>query len=246
MDLARLCSSSKERRQRGVFVVEGLKETLRCAESGYRVEEIFFCPDLLDISLVEGLCGNVTAVSRNVYAKLAYRDSTEGVMAVVKERRLALSDIRLSENPLIAVLESVEKPGNLGAVLRTADACSLDAVLVCDPLTDIYNPNVIRASLGGVFTTQVAVCTSEDAIRWLKAGRISIFTAQLQDSLPYYDTDFRGPSAIVMGTEHDGLTDIWRKAADRHIRIPMLGRLDSLNVSVSTAVLCYEALRQRR
>ena len=143
------------------------------------------------------------------------------------------------------VLESVEKPGNLGAVLRSADAAGADAVIICDPLTDIYNPNLIRASIGAVFTRQVVAASSEDALRWLRKNNIRILTAQLQDSEWYYDEDMRGGTAIVMGTEATGLTDFWRDAADSHIRIPMLGELDSLNVSVSAAILLYEAVRQR-
>lgn len=135
--------------------------------------------------------------------------------------------------------------GNLGAVLRSADAAGADAVIVCDPATDLYNPNLIRASIGSVFTRQIAVCSSEEAIGWLKARGIRIYTAQLQDSEWYYDTDMTGGTAIVMGTEATGLTDIWRQAADAHIRIPMLGQLDSLNVSVSAAILLFEAVRQR-
>ncbi|MBR5174891.1 MAG: RNA methyltransferase [Bacteroidales bacterium] len=160
-----------------------------------------------------------------------------------KERRL--EDIKLGDNPLIVVLESVEKPGNLGAVLRSADAAGADAVIICDPLTDLYNPNLIRASIGAIFSRQVVAASSEDTISWLKANGIQILTAQLQDSSLYYDTPMTGPTAIVMGTESTGLTEIWRKAADKHIRIPMLGALDSLNVSVSAAILLYEAVRQR-
>ena len=143
------------------------------------------------------------------------------------------------------VLESVEKPGNLGAILRTAEAAGVDAVIVCDPLTDLYNPNLIRASIGGVFSVPVAVCDSKACIAFLKEHKIRILTAQLQDSYDYYDYNMLGATAIVMGTESTGLTDQWREAADVHIRIPMLGRLDSLNVSVSAAILMYEAVRQR-
>ena len=148
-------------------------------------------------------------------------------------------------NPLVVVLESVEKPGNLGAILRSADAAGVDAVIVCDPLTDLYNPNLIRASIGALFTVPTAVCTSGECIAFLKERGIRILTAQLQDSSEYYDCDMRQPTAIVMGTEATGLTPQWRQAADAHIRIPMLGRLDSLNVSVSAAILMYEAVRQR-
>ena len=208
---------------------------------------MFHCPDLLQqlpagVKAQQCACYEVTA---DLYAKIAYRATTEGIVAEVRERPLALEDLALSEHPLIVVLESVEKPGNLGAVLRSADAAHADAVVVCDPLTDLYNPNLIRSSIGALFTVPCVACTSEACIRFLKEHGIRILTAQLQDSHLYYDTDMRQGTAIVMGTESTGLTDCWRKAADAHIRIPMLGRLDSLNVSVSAAILLFEAVRQR-
>ena len=184
-------------------------------------------------------------VTREVYARIAYRDSTEGVVAEVQARTLSLQNLPLPENPLIVVLESVEKPGNLGAILRSADAAAADAVIVCDPLTDLFNPNLIRSSIGAIFTVPCLTCTSEECIAFLKKKNIRILTAQLQDSHLYYDTDMRGGTAIVMGTESTGLTNVWREAADAHIRIPMLGKLDSLNVSVSAAILLFEAIRQR-
>lgn len=189
------------------------------------------------------------SLSPAAYSKIAYRENTEGMVAVVEEKKLSLQEIRFGrkwEQPLVLVVESVEKPGNLGALLRTADACGIDAVLVCDPLTDLYNPNLIRSSLGGIFTSQVVACTNEEALEWLRANNINILTAQLQDSEWYYNTDMASPTAIVMGTESTGLTDFWRKASNAKIKIPMLGELDSLNVSVSAAVLCYEAVRQRQ
>ena len=188
----------------------------------------------------------VFELSKAVYEKVAYRGGTEGVIAEVRARYPGLEDLKLKARPLVMVLESVEKPGNLGAVLRSADAAGADAVIICDPLTDLYNPNLIRASIGAVFTVPVVCCTSAEAIAWLKAGGIRILTAQLQDSAPYYDVDMTCGTAIVMGTEATGLSDAWRKAADAHILIPMLGRLDSLNVSVSAAILLYEAVRQRQ
>ena len=184
-------------------------------------------------------------ISKDIYEKTAYRGSTEGIIAEVFTPHLSLESLRLPDNPLIAVLESVEKPGNLGAVLRSADAAGANALLVCDPLTDIFNPNVIRASIGAVFTVPTVACTSAEAIAWLKCNGIQILTAQLQDSSLYYDTDMRRGTALVMGTESTGLSDAWRSAADAHIRIPMLGRLDSLNVSVSASILLFEAVRQR-
>ena len=188
----------------------------------------------------------VFELTKELYAKAACREGTEGVVAIVKSRELKLADLKFGEAPLIMVLEAVEKPGNLGAVLRSADAAGADAVIVCDPLTDLWNPNLIRASVGAVFTVPVVCCSSDEAIKWLKTNGIQILTAQLQDSSLYYDSPMTGPTAIVMGTEATGLTDIWRQAADAHIRIPMLGVEDSLNVSVSAAILLYEAVRQRR
>ena len=245
-DLLALQEKSRLRRERALFVVEGLRELTHCLEGGYAVDTLFVCRELLAGGLpVLPPSAHVFSVSKDVYSKIACRETTEGVVALIRYRSLRLEDLELPDNPLVAVLESVEKPGNLGAVLRSADASGVDAVLVCDPLTDIYNPNLIRASLGGVFTVPCVPCASEEAIRFLKSRGIRILTAQLQDSELYYDCDMKGGTAIVMGTESTGLTDVWRKAADAHIRIPMLGRLDSLNVSVSAAVLLFEAVRQR-
>ena len=262
-EVTALQSSSSLRREKGLFVVEGLREVERCLESGFRFRSVFYCPSVCrHISSCDSFRRShvptpsegvrVFEVSEAVYGKMAYRGGTEGILAVVcgnaGDRSLEALDSVLSGDtsaPLIVVVESVEKPGNLGAMLRTADASGVSAVLICDPHTDLYNPNLIRASLGGVFTRNIAVCSSEEAIAWLKARGISILTAQLQDSELYYDTDMTRPTALVFGTEADGLTDIWRRAADAHIRIPMLGRIDSLNVSASMAVLCYETLRQR-
>ena len=188
----------------------------------------------------------VFEVSKEVYERIAYRGGTEGVIAEVWSRSLGLGDLSLPENPLIVVLEAVEKPGNLGAVLRSADAAGADALLVCDPLTDLWNPNVIRSSTGTCFTVPTVACTSAEAIAWLRSRGIRILTAQLQDSALYYDCDLRQPTALVFGTESTGLSQAWRDAASAHIRLPMLGAADSLNVSVSASILLYEALRQRR
>lgn len=246
--LLELQQKSSERRKHGLFVVEGLRELQHCIEAGYEVDTLFVCPSLLnlnDASLPE--C-RTFELSKEVYEKVAYRGTTEGIIAEVKVRENGLEQLasRLkSESPLMVVLESVEKPGNLGAVLRSADAAGVEAVIISDPLTDLYNPNLIRSSIGAVFTVPVATCTSEECITFLKANKIQILTAQLQDSELYYNTPMDGPTALVMGTESTGLTNQWREAADAHIRIPMLGRLDSLNVSVSAAILMFEAVRQR-
>ena len=247
--LLQLQQKSSERRKTGLFVVEGRRELMHCMEAGFEVDTVFSCPDVETgvepmPSLPEGV--RQFEVSKEVYEKMAYRGSTEGVVAEVKTRQLTLEDLQLPEQPLVVVLERVEKPGNLGAILRSADAAGVDAVIVCDPLTDLYNPNLIRSSVGGIFSVPCVACTSEECIRFLKSRGIQILTAQLQDSSLYYDTNMRRATAIVMGTEATGLTDRWREAADAHIRIPMLGRIDSLNVSVSAAILMYEAVRQRQ
>ena len=243
-----LQQKSSERRKEGLFVVEGRRELEHCVEAGYAIDTVFYCEELSLEPLPADFWGaqHVYAVSRAVYEKIAYRGSTEGVVAEVKSRQLSLSQLSLGEHPLLVVLERVEKPGNLGAVLRSADAAGADAVIVCDPLTDLYNPNLIRSSIGGIFSVPCVACTSAECIAFLKEKGIRILTAQLQDSHLYYDTDMTAGTAIVMGTEATGLTDQWREAADAHIRIPMLGRLDSLNVSVSAAILLFEAVRQRQ
>ena len=243
-NLLLLQEKSRARREQGLFVVEGRRELEHCLEGGFRVHSLFICPEIAgDLPSVP--LAQVFELPEQLYRKVAYRDGTEGIIAEVEARHIGLEDLSLGENPLVIVLESVEKPGNLGAVLRSADAAGASAVIVCDPLTDLYNPNLIRASIGAVFTVPTVACNSHDAIEYLKRRGIQILTAQLQDSHLYYDTPMTGATAIVMGTESTGLTDIWRKAADAHIRIPMLGRLDSLNVSVSASILLYEAVRQR-
>ena len=247
-----LQQKSSLRREEGLFVVEGQKEIEHCIEGGYEVVEVYKRSQESGVRRQEsGVRREVEyLVSPQVYEKMAYRGSTEGMIAVVKCKDHQLSIVHyplsIQDNPLVVVLEGVEKPGNLGAILRSADAANVDAVIVCDPLTDLYNPNLIRASIGAVFTVPTAVCTSLECIAFLKERKINILTAQLQDSYAYYDYDMTGPTAIVMGTESTGLTQQWREAADAHIRIPMLGRLDSLNVSVSAAILIYEAVRQRK
>ena len=258
-----LQQKSAERRKTGLFVVEGQRELQHCMDAGYEIDSVFYCPELATLHPLPSTLhpspvtlhpspvtlhlppSTLHQVSPQVYEKIAYRGSTEGVVALVRTRSRHLEDLQLSEQPLIVVLERVEKPGNLGAVLRSADAAKADAVIVCDPLTDLYNPNLIRASIGAIFTVPMVACTSDECIAFLKERGIRILTAQLQDSYLYYDTDMRQGTAIVMGTESTGLTDQWREAADAHIRIPMLGQLDSLNVSVSAAILLFEAVRQR-
>lgn len=244
--LMELQQKSAERRKRGLFVVEGRRELEHCLTARYEIDTVFVCPALCGDAELPKDC-RVVEVTEQVYAHMAYRGTTEGIVAEVKTKEHNLDSLgKVGEDALFVVLERVEKPGNLGAVLRSADAAGVTAVIVCDSLTDLYNPNLIRSSIGALFTVPTVACTSEECIRFLKANGVKILTAQLQDSLPYYDTNMRQATAIVMGTEATGLTDQWRKAADSHIRIPMLGKLDSLNVSVSAAILMFEAVRQRQ
>ncbi len=259
-ELLALQEKSRTRREKGLFVVEGRRELGHCLDAGYKARTLFVCMEIISGNELGEIIGkasragesaddampNIIEVPSALYDKIAYRGGTEGIIAEVEYMDRGLDSIRLSGSPLIVVLESVEKPGNLGAVLRSADAAGADAVIICDPLTDIYNPNLIRSSIGAVFSRQIATASSRDTIKWLKDNKISIYTAQLQDSEWYYSTDMSGGTAIVMGTESTGLTDVWRQAADAHIKIPMLGQLDSLNVSVSAAILLYEAVRQRQ
>ena len=248
--LLQLQQKSSLRRSEGLFVVEGRRELMRCMTAGYEVDTVFILESEVTQEMPAlGDAVHVYTVSSQVYEKIAYRGTTEGIIAIVKTRHLSLNELSsksATQSPLYVVLESVEKPGNLGAILRSADAAGVTAVIVCDPLTDLYNPNLIRSSIGAVFTVPVVACTSEACISFLKENGVQILTAQLQDSHLYYDQDMTQPTAIVMGTEATGLTSQWREAADAHIRIPMLGRLDSLNVSVSAAILMYEAIRQRK
>lgn len=264
-----LQEKSRERERTGLFPVEGTREVSACISSGFEIESLFLCDEILKadqnlsgknlvgtgILTLSDILRNIGdekifRVTSQVYSKISYRDSTEGIIALAKARHTSLDDLGnilkdSKQSPLILVAEAVEKPGNLGAILRTADACRATAVIFANPRTDLYNPNLIRASLGGVFTQTIVCCKSEDAISFLKSRGIKIYTAQLQDSVPYYGTDMREACAIALGSEAEGISEIWRKASDRKIMIPMLGRLDSLNVSVSAAILCYEALRQR-
>jgi TrmH family RNA methyltransferase len=246
-DVVRL-GSIRERRIQNLFVIEGARELSLAIAGGFVIRSLFVCDGILSgvgEEMVRSTGFPVEKVSAEVFKKMAYREASDGIIAVAESRPLRLKDIRLSEQPFVIVLEAVEKPGNLGAILRTADAAHVDAIIVCDPKTDIYNPNVIRSSIGCVFTQQVVACTSEEAFGWLRQSHVNILAAELAASEWYYLADFTKPSAVVMGTEAGGLTGFWLGNADRRIKIPMRGRIDSLNVSVSTAVITFEAMRQR-
>jgi TrmH family RNA methyltransferase len=237
----------RERRKQCLFIIEGKKEITLAVEAGYRIGNIFYCPEIISADDLGNLRENklVIPVTKEVFDKIAIRENSGGVIAVAEMKVHRLDDIRVSKVPLLLVLESVEKPGNLGAIFRTADAAGIDAVIICDPQTDFYNPNVIRSSLGCVFTKPMASASSAETIDWLRKNKIRIFCTYLKASKPYHQTDFTGPSAIVMGTEATGLSDVWVGASDDNIIIPMQGRIDSMNVSTAAAVVVFEACRQR-
>lgn len=246
-NLILLQQKSRERRRQNRIVVEGLRETGIAVTNGFRVTDLIICPELAHADVYNSIAKDapITLVSLAIFEKLAYREGSDGCIALMEPKWLQLTDVTLRPDPLVIILEAVEKPGNLGAILRTADAVNADAVIVCDPLTDIYNPNVIRSGIGCVFSRQVVACSTEDAQHWLKTNGIKSYAAELQASSPYHIHDYRGPTSFVMGTEADGLTRKWIDFCDERIIIPMLGSIDSLNVSVSTAVLVFEAMRQR-
>ena len=245
--LVLLQEKSKARKQSGTFLIEGEREISLAIKGGFEMETILFLPELILEIEANKLTRNadLIEISKEVYQKLAYRDTTEGILAVAKTKSLELSDLELSENPLILVAEAPEKPGNIGALLRTADAANLDAVIIANPKSDLYNPNIVRSSVGCLFTKQIATGTTDEIIAFLKERKINIYCATLQNSTSYHTQDYTTPTALVVGTEATGLTDEWRTAASQNIIIPMQGEIDSMNVSVAAAILIFEAKRQR-
>jgi TrmH family RNA methyltransferase len=240
---------SGHRAEMGLFTVEGKKEILLCAEAGYEITELYYCNEIVkDHSLMQNLLFKATQlieITLPVFEKIAYRESRDGYFAVAKTKYKTLAQLQLSKTPLLVILEAVEKPGNLGAILRSADAAQVDAVIVCDKKTDIFNPNAIRSSLGCIFTNQVVCCSNDECLQWLKSKQIKSYAAALTASELYHEQDFKEPAALVFGTEADGLTDFWLNKANKQIKIPMRGKIDSLNVSGSCAIMIFEVGRQR-
>lgn len=244
----RLLQKPRERRRQKLLVLEGVREAERAKAAGYHFSSLFFVPEMISENEIVKLITKDTeiySIPVALFEKLTYRGNTGGIIILAKQKSHDLDSLMLSPNPLIMVLESIEKPGNLGAILRTADAAALDAVIVCDPHTDVYNPNAVRSSVGCLFTVPVAVASSEEVISFLKSRGIGIYCTALTASVPYHTIDFCKPSTIVMGTEATGLTRQWLDASDRNIIIPMAGIADSLNVSTSAAIVTFEARRQR-
>jgi len=238
----------RERRRQQLFIVEGQKEIGMALKAGYTIGNLFYCVDIFpetDLASLGVADKFLVPVTKAVFDKIAVREGSGGVIAVAEMKTNRLEDLVLGKNPLVLVLESVEKPGNLGAILRTADAAGIDAVVVADPQTDFYNLNVVRSSLGCVFTQPIASATTDEAIAWLRKQGVKIFCTYLKASEPYHTIDYRGPSAIIMGTEATGLSQAWVDQSDANIIIPMQGAIDSMNVSTAAAVVVFEARRQR-
>ncbi len=250
-EVIKLQQKAAERKGSGLFVVEGVREVSLALKAGIGVEHLFFCEELFveDPAYPVFLPNHtlpIVNVTVGVYAKMAYRGNAEGVMAVMHKFETSIENVEPSQPAMVVVLESVEKPGNLGAILRTADAAGADAVVICDSKSDIFNPNVIRSSLGCLFSLKVAVCHANEFFNWAEQHNLTTMIASVQASKTYYEADMTQGLALVFGTEADGLSSIWYEKAHEHLNIPMAGKIDSLNVSASAAIMTFEVVRQRK
>ncbi len=247
----------KERNETGLFLIEGYRELKRAADGGVAVQTLYICPSFFLGSNEEALIAQlrnagaeVVPCSEPVFQKLSYRDRPDGLVAIAVQMQMQLTDLveKLSAktDPFLIVAEAIEKPGNLGTILRSADAAGADAVIVCDRCTDVYNPNVVRASVGTLFTIPVVEASSADTLQWLKEKGIKVVAATPSAQEEFTDADLTGGIAIAVGTEQLGLTDLWMDASDIRVRIPMHGVADSLNVATATTLLVYEVVRQKK
>ena len=244
----------KPRNETGLFLIEGYRELKRAVDAGWKIETLFFCPELFlgtnEPELIAKAGGETVECTKEVFEKLSYRDRPDGLLATAPQRHLGLSDLEKllakKKNPFLVVAESIEKPGNLGTILRSCDAAGVDAVIVCDPTTDVFNPNVVRSSVGTLFTLPVLETGSEETLAFLKERGISIVAGTPHTDVEFTEADLKVPLAIVVGTEQYGLSENWMKKADIRVKIPMFGIADSLNVASATTLLLYEAVRQRR
>ena len=248
-ELLKLQEKSRERKKKGLFIIEGKREISLAISANYEFDTILYFEDLISEQEILHLFNtnvNRILISKEVYQKLAYRGSTEGIIAVTKAKDFSLENIKFkSETPLILVAEGIEKPGNIGALLRTADAANVAAVFIANPKSDLYNANIIRSSVGCVFTNQIAVGSSEEIVAFLAEKKIPMYATTLQNSNEYHKENYTAATAIVVGTEATGLTTVFREEATQNINIPMQGQIDSMNVSVAAAIVLFEAKRQR-
>lgn len=246
-----LQEKSRERKKSGLFVIEGQREIELALKGNYTLKTVLICSEIISeentfLSHLIESNSEVIEITLEIYKKIAYRTSTEGVLAIAESKSNQLEELKFNNpNPLILVAEAPEKPGNIGALLRTADAANVDAVIIANPKTDLYNPNIIRSSVGCVFTNKIATGSSSEIISFLQEKNVAIYSAILQESVPYHTCDFIQSTAIVVGTEATGLTQEWRDKSTKNINIPMQGEIDSMNVSVAAGILIFEAKRQR-
>lgn len=241
---------SKFRKEQQLAFVEGDKEIEMALAGNIRFQSVFFVPEIANESLLKNIQTafpkvELIAINQALFSKVSYRETTGGMLAIIHTKNHDLKTLTLPESALILIVEGVEKPGNLGAILRTADACAIDAVIACHLPSDLYNPNIIRSSLGTVFTNQIALASNTETQAWLKQNHFKTYCTNLHQAEDYHHTDFKSNTAIIVGTEATGVTQSWIDFADQNIKIPMLGKIDSMNVSVAAAILLYEARRQR-
>jgi TrmH family RNA methyltransferase len=243
--VVKLRDDKKQRLQDGLMLVEGYDEIQLALSAGHQPQTLLSAPELASRQ-ISGSAAESLTVTRAVFEKMSYRDNPDGWLAIFSIPHTTFDDLKLSDPPLVIIAESVEKPGNLGAMLRTADAAHVDAILLCDPRVDLWNPNVVRASRGAVFSVPTVECDNASALAWLKSRKMRVLAATPSAEVLYSDVDLRDAVAIAVGTEDNGLTDFWMRNADLKVKIPMMGKVNSLNVSVSTALIVYEAVRQRQ
>ncbi|HLO13791.1 MAG TPA: RNA methyltransferase [Anaerolineales bacterium] len=242
--IVKLRDDKRQRKADGLMLVEGYDEIQLALAAGHQPQTILSAPELAS-RRIEGIKAEYITVNRAVFEKMSYRENPDGWLAIFPIPHFSLGDLKLSEVPLVIIAESIEKPGNLGAILRTADAAHVDALLVCDPRVDVWNPNVVRASRGAIFSVPVVECDNASALEWLKTRKLRVLAATPAADVLYSNVNLREPIAIAVGREDEGLTDFWMSKADTRVKIPMMGKVNSLNVSVSTALIVYEAVRQR-
>jgi RNA methyltransferase, TrmH family len=250
-DAARL-RLGRERQRSGRFIIDGAREVIRALQSGIKPCEAYICDQLAStsefreaVAAIESTTAEVFQVTPDVFAKLAFGDREDGIVVVAETPRRGTHDLEIGPKPIVAVIEGLEKPGNVGAILRSADAAGVDAIIVASGRTDLYNPNTIRASLGTVFRPNVCEATTAETIDWLRSKKLPIIAARPDAEKLYSEISYTSGIAIILGSEAAGLSDAWRAADITPVRLPMHGIADSLNVSTTAAVLFYEALRQR-
>jgi len=242
--IVKLRDDKRQRQRDGLMLVEGYDEIQLALTAGHQPQTLLTAPELASRQ-VGSVTSEIITVNQAVFEKISYRENPDGWLGIFPIPRTSLNDLKLNELPLVIVAESIEKPGNLGAILRTADAAHVDALLVCDLRVDVWNPNVVRASRGALFSIPTVECDNASALEWLRSRKVRILAATPSAEVTYSDINMREPVAIAVGAEDKGLTDFWMSNADVKIKIPMMGKVNSLNVSVSTALIVYEAIRQR-